>query len=177
MTLGPARISARTPTWRRIAVALALSTPLVGCHNNGCGLALLREIELASQTTSGGVDMIARGESRSLKLALQSSDIDSVDLANTQVTAGHVDAFLTETTCDQLFTTPYNGAGTATSPCRVFIGPVAAGSVSAKQSVPQGTYRLFVQAWASNTDAVRFDATVGVYSSDCHLNGTVGPTP
>jgi hypothetical protein len=154
-----------------------VSLPGSACHNNGCGLALVEQIELTSTTTSSGVDVIGPGDSRSLKLALQSSDIDSVDVAASQVTAGHLDGFLTDVNCDQLFAAPYNGAGTATPLCKVFIGPVAAGAVSARQSVPQATYRLFVQAWASNTDPVRFDATVGVYSSDCHLNGTVGPTP
>ncbi len=148
-----------------------------GCHDNGCGLALLSQIELASSSTSAGVDMIACcGDSRSLKLALQSSDIDSVDVANSQVTSGHLDAFLVDSNCDRLFAPPYNGTGTATPLCKVYVGPVAAGTVSSRQSIPQGTYRLIIQAWDSNTDPVRFDATVGVYSSDCRLQGTVGPT-
>jgi hypothetical protein len=111
-----------------------------------------------------------------LKLSLDSPDIDSVDVSSTAVTSGHVDAFLTDATCDRLFTQPYNGAGTATPACRVYIGPVAAGTVSSRQQIPRGTYRLVVQAWDSNTDANRYDANVGVYSSACRLTGNVGPT-
>jgi hypothetical protein len=137
----------------------------------------MSQIDLTSAKVNHVVDMVGCcGESRSLTLALQSSDIDSVDVSNAPVDAGHLDAFLTDANCDQLFAAPYNGAGTAMPLCRVFIGPIAAGTVGSRQSVPQGTYRLIVQAWDSNTDPLQFDATVGVYSSDCQLRGTVGPT-
>ncbi len=78
--------------------------------------------------------------------------IQQVDVANAQVNNGHVDAFLTATTCTKLFTDAYDGS--AVQPlCKVYIGPVSAGMVSPRQTVPSGIYGVFVQAWALNDTA------------------------
>jgi len=68
-----------------------------------------------------------------------------VDLANGQVNNGHVDAFLVSGDCVRLFDGPYSGS--ATQPlCKVLIGPVAAGTVSPRQKIASGSYRVFEQA-------------------------------
>jgi hypothetical protein len=102
---------------------------------------------------------------------LTSADIQQVDLANSRVNTGRVDAFLTGRDCEILFTEPYNGPP-AQSRCKVFIGPVAPGDVSERLVIPRGTYRIFAQAWASNENANIFDMDVGVYSDNCRATMT-----
>jgi hypothetical protein len=91
------------------------------------------------------------------------------DLANGQTNSGHIDAFLTSPDCVRLFDGPYNGA--ASSPlCRIYIGPVTAGTASGRQTLPKGMYRVFVQAWASNELSNVFGVDVGLYTDQCRPN-------
>jgi hypothetical protein len=64
---------------------------------------------------------------------LNSSDIQQVDLANGQVNAGHVYAFLVSADCAKLFDGPY--IGSVVQPlCKIYIGPVAAGTCRTNRS-------------------------------------------
>jgi hypothetical protein len=105
---------------------------------------------------------------------LTGADIQEVDLANSQVNSGRVDAFLTTPDCAALFAGPYMGFP-AQPLCKVFIGPVPAGTVSERQSLPKGTYRLFAQAWATNDSSNSFELEAGLYSNKCNPNLT-GPS-
>src|SRR5262245_26702574 len=102
---------------------------------------------------------------------LNSSAVQQTDLANGQVNVGHVDAFLVSSDCTKLFEGAYNGS--VVQPlCTIYIGPVAAGTVSERKKISPGTYRLFVQAWASNESEQRFALDVGIWSDDCRLSPT-----
>jgi hypothetical protein len=106
---------------------------------------------------------------------LNSADIQQVDIANGQVNAGHIDAFLVSADCAKLFDGPYNGS--VVQPlCKIYMGPVAAGNVSDRQTLLPGSYRLFAQAWASNESEQRFDIDLGIWTDRCQLNPTA-PTP
>jgi hypothetical protein len=106
---------------------------------------------------------------------LNSADIQQVDIANGQVNAGHIDAFLVSADCAKLFDGPYNGS--VVQPlCKIYMGPVAAGNVSDRQTLLPGSYRLFAQAWASNESEQRFDIDLGIWTDSCQLNPTA-PTP
>jgi hypothetical protein len=97
---------------------------------------------------------------------LRATDIQQVDLSNSQVSSGHVDGFLTAPDCTRLFDGPYTGT-VAQALCKIYIGPVAAGTVSQRQTVPNGAYRVFAQAWTSNETSELFGIDVGIYSDKC----------
>ena len=102
---------------------------------------------------------------------LGAADIQQVDLANAQVNNGHVDGFLVAPDCTRLFDGPYNG--TVVQPlCKIYIGPVASGTVSQRQTVPPGSYRMLAQAWATNDASDLFTLDIGVYSDKCRPNLT-----
>jgi len=100
---------------------------------------------------------------------LRGTDIQEIDLANSLANSGHVDAFLTSPDCTRLFDGPYNGVVTQAL-CQIYIGPLVGGSVSPRQSIPKGTYRVFVQAWSTNEASNLFSVDVGVYTDRCRPN-------
>jgi hypothetical protein len=102
---------------------------------------------------------------------LNLAGVQQMDLANGQVNAGHVDAFLVSADCAQLFAGPYNGS--VVQPlCTIYLGPVAAGTISERKKISPGKYRLFAQAWASNESEQHFAMDVGMWSDDCRLSPT-----
>lgn len=91
-------------------------------------------------------------------------DMDSVAFPGQ---TGRVDGWLTTSDCSQLFDEPYTGVSGALPKCRVLLGPVAADAVSSRIKVEPGRYRLFAQAYASNTAPVQFFLELGVWGKSC----------
>ena len=103
---------------------------------------------------------------------LSAKDIQ-VDIANNGIVGQWtVDAFLTSASCAKLFDGPYPGS---TPLCEVFLGPVRAGSVSSRVSVPRGTYRVFVQGQTDAPTALAFAVDVGIWDHRC--GSVVGSPP
>jgi hypothetical protein len=102
-------------------------------------------------------------------------DVDDleVDIANTEFRGetGRVDIWLTAASCEQLFDGDYPSS---TPRCETLIGPVPPGVVSERIKVRAGRYRVFAQAYSTNTAEARFDFDVGVWGRPCRTN-TVGP--
>jgi len=99
-------------------------------------------------------------------LTVASGTNRQVDVSNTQFpgTAGTVDLWLVPADCEQLFDGPYPGG---TPRCRVLLGPIAPGAVSSRIKVDAGIYRIFVQAWSSNSESVSYIGDLGVWGNDC----------
>jgi hypothetical protein len=96
----------------------------------------------------------------------------AIDLAQIAVPnqQGGQDLFVTGPDCVRLFEGPYPPPGTGARPvprCPVILGPVAPGRVSPRADLTAGRYRVFVQAYDTNTasNAYRFD--VGVWGASC----------
>jgi hypothetical protein len=73
--------------------------------------------------------------------------------------SGRLDAWLVDAGCDCLFDGTYPGASPL---CRTFIGPVQPGQISEQVSIPSGPYRVFTQAYTSNTAAAQYTAEIGI---------------
>lgn len=140
--------------------------------SSACGLRLWSRISLSSlplKLSDPPNPLPCCGGFRYQDVNLEATDIRQVDLSNSQVNSGHVDAFLTAPDCTRLFNDPYTGTGTQPL-CKIYIGPVAAGTVSQRQTIPNATYRMFAQAWASNETSELFGLDVGIYSDRCQPN-------
>ncbi len=89
-----------------------------------------------------------------------------IDLANTAHPAqpGLLDAYLTNTNCAKLFDGPYPGS---TPLCKVLVGPVAPGKVSARVSLDAGTYRLWIYGYTSNAGSLEYLIDVDIWDSSC----------
>ena len=101
-------------------------------------------------------------------LNLTTDDVQ-MDVINSSGMNGRVDAFVTDGNCDRLFSASYNG--TVTSPlCTIYIGPVSTGMASQRKAMRPGKYRVFEQAYTTNSEAVQFLMEVGLWSEACHWN-------
>lgn len=91
--------------------------------------------------------------------------------------AGRADAWLASADCTKLFDATYPTAtGAPPTPlCRTFLGPVAAGSVSARVKADPGRYRVFIQPYTSNTSAADYAVDVGIWGRSCMINRTFAP--
>ena len=87
------------------------------------------------------------------------------------------DAWLTSADCTKLFDPPYPTASGAPPPpaCRTFLGPVAAGTVSSRVKIDPGRYRVFIQAYTSNTSAPDYVVDVGIWGRSCTVNRNFAP--
>src|SRR5262249_31730901 len=116
----------------------------MGSCSQKCPFRLALELTFTSDSQRPGDALMpvpCCGGSLFQNVNLNSSDIQQVDLANGQVNAGHVDAFLVSADCTKLFDGPYNGS--VVQPlCKIYIGPVPAGTVTDRQKVLPGSYRL-----------------------------------
>jgi hypothetical protein len=92
-----------------------------------------------------------------------------VDVANVQIPgqAGRVDVFVTRADCDRLFDGDYPPPAGVAPRCAVIVGPVAPGTVSGRQKVSTGTYRLHVHGWSSNVAPVSFGVDVALWGENC----------
>ena len=91
-----------------------------------------------------------------------------VEVANLQVAGqGRVDVFVTRADCDRLFEGEYPPPAGVAPRCTVVVGPVAPGSVSGRQKVSTGTYRLHAHGWTSNTAPATFGIDVALWGENC----------
>jgi hypothetical protein len=152
-----------------VVAGLIVRGMLASSCSSDCGLALVERINFSSSPTPDSfVPVPCCGGFLYEDVNLSDKLIQRIDLANSQVSNGHVDAFLTSTECTKLFDASYNGSA-AQPLCRIYVGPVAGGAVSQAASLPLGSYRVFAQAWASNDTVSVFAIDVGLYSTSCHL--------
>lgn len=99
-----------------------------------------------------------------------------VDLANADFlkpSAVSVELWLTRADCDRLFDAPYPGSAPR---CPTLIGPVGLDKVSERIKIQPGLYRVFVQAYSSNTTGFEYDGDIGVWGADCHTPTPTAPT-
>jgi len=161
----------------RTCVVMVAILTMCSCGNK-CAFRLALQLSFSSDPQRAGdapIPVACCGGFLFHDVNLNSPDIQQVDIANGQVNAGHVDAFLVSADCAKLFDGPYNGS--IVQPlCKIYMGPVAAGTVTDRQKLLPGTYRLFAQAWASNESEQRFDVDLGLWTDSCQLNPTA-PTP
>ena len=149
---------------RRLAILLALvCSALVWSACHSCPFRLLWTMRV------GAPMLDCCGASVHQDVTIPSAEGGEVDLDSTQFPGetGHVDAWLVEVGCDRLFDGPYPGASPL---CRTFIGPVQPGQVSARVSIPSGSYRVFIQAYTSNAAAAKYTAEVGLWGYNCKFN-------
>ena len=94
-------------------------------------------------------------------------DISQVALPSS---AGGQNLWLTKTECEQLFDGPSGEPGTGPRPtpkCEVLAGPVSPGRVSPRTALPPGRYRVFAQAYSSNTTTNDYRFEIDVWGSSC----------
>jgi hypothetical protein len=165
----------RTAARAALVDGLIVGAVLTSSCGSPCGLGLVSRTYLASSSIPSPGPVPCCGGFLYQDVDLSAPVVQQVDLANSQVNSGHLDAFLTSIDCAELFDNTYNGS--ATHPlCKLYVGPVPAGTVSARVSLPKGTYRAFAQAWASNNDTTNaFSIDVGVYGDSCAAQGPIGP--
>jgi hypothetical protein len=150
----------------RFATALTIACAgLLGMACNTCPFGLVRR----PGSTNPLRTVACCGAFAHVDVTVQDVDDLEIDLANTLFPGqtGRVDVWLTDTTCPALFddTDP-----SGTPRCETLIGPVAPNTVSSRQKVRPGQYRVFVQAYSSNTSAQRYDFDVGVWGRTCRMS-------
>ena len=94
-------------------------------------------------------------------------DISQVALPGS---AGGQDLWLTKADCQQLFDGLYAEPGTGPRPtpkCEVLAGPVSPGRVSPRTALSPGRYRVFAQAYSSNTTTNDYRVEIDVWGSSC----------
>jgi len=155
-----------------LAAATIAIASSVSCGSNSCGLGQLRTLNFPPGVVAG----FATTTPQSFDVDLTASDIQQINLdsaANPGQT-GHVDAFLTTSDCTKLFAGDYTG--TVTAPlCTIYIGPVAAGGVSSRQTLSHGHYRVWAQPWTTNVSAATYGFDVVIWGQNCSFTG-VSPT-
>lgn len=141
-----------------VLLAVACDTP--------CAFRILTRLE------PGGRSVACCGAADSQDVAIPDEPDLAIDLAQVAVPdrAGGQDLWLTRTDCDRLFDQPYAEPGTGPRPtprCEVLLGPVAPGRVSPRVALTPGRYRIFAQAYATNTTVNDYRLAIGVWGSDC----------
>lgn len=138
------------------AVAAASVLAAAGCES--CPFQITGRLEVRGS--------LAPGEGRFRDVDVSDEESLEVDVSNTGLGGGRVDAWLTRPDCAQLFDGPYPGPGGAAR-CPVLIGPVASGSVSARLKVSAARYRVFVYASSSNSSEAGYDVDLGRWGRTC----------
>lgn len=152
-----------------VLILVVLGAGAGGSCGSTCGLALVQRIDFPP--AGSPVQAPCCGGSVYQDVNLTVEDLQ-IDLTNSSA-AGRVDAFLTTGDCPKLFDL-YTGTPTAPL-CSILIGPVTAGSVSPRRSIPPGRYRLFAQAWSATEGSTSFVFDLGIWSDDCR-NQRLGPS-
>lgn len=75
-----------------------------------------------------------------------------------------VDVFVVPTSCSRLFDGTYPGAPPL---CQIYVGPVTAKNVSPRVSLGAGTYRLWLQAYSTNTATTGYLVDIDVLDYRC----------
>jgi hypothetical protein len=146
---------------RRFALAFAavLLGALASC-GSPCPFGLLSQRTLTGQVACCGAASV-----QSLPVPAEAE----VDLGNLQPAgqAGRVDLFLTRGDCDRLFDGAYPPPAGVSPRCPVLVGPVAPGTVSNRQKLDAGTYRLHALAYSSNSAPAAFGIDVAFWGENC----------
>ncbi len=157
-------------------LAVLLSSAIgVGC--NPCRFGYLRGVPITG-ATAGAVGCC--GAFVRLEATVDDKSDYKIQLSNIQIPGltNRVDAWLTDDRCNRLFESPYPASedGRRAVPrCRVISGPVSPGSVDPPIRVSPGTYRIFLQAWSTNTDQAPYQISLGLWARVCDPIG-YGPT-
>jgi hypothetical protein len=144
---------------------------------SGCGSASTCPFGIITRQNFQG--SVAAGAFTTHDLAIASEPGLEVDLSLAAPTGqtARADAWLASADCVKLFDGPYPSAsGALPSPlCRTFIGPVAPNTVSGRQALDPGRYRVFVQAYTSNDAAASYAGDVGIWGRSCTINRSFAP--
>ena len=145
---------------RSFAGFLMLVVSLFACGHR-CGLAL-HDTVTVSDSSAGRVPCC--GGFIVKDVALPNAGDGEFDISNVGQVPEPVDAFLVPTSCSKLFDGDYPGASPL---CQVFLGPVVPKSVSGRVKLKAGTYRLWMQAYSTNTATSEFLVDIGIYDYRC----------
>jgi hypothetical protein len=150
-------------------VASILAIAVSNSCGSRCGLSLAQRLYFPTANAREGTGEVpCCGASTYQDLNLSADNVQ-VDLINSSGSDGRVDAFLTSADCVKLFNGPYAGA-VAVPLCNIYLGPVTAGSMSGRQAIRRGKYRIFAQAYASNDAPAQFLMELGLWSDACRWN-------
>jgi len=145
----------------RGTVILLLTACLTGCtHSCPLGLhtsQLLQPLGEAERVPCCGGFAVK-------DLPLLPSTEGEVDIKNVGQTPEPVDVFLVPTSCTKLFDGDYRGGHPL---CQVYIGPLTANSASGRVSLNAGTYRLWMQAYSTNTATSGYEVSIDVLDYRC----------
>lgn len=138
---------------------------LLGSCTHACGLSL-RGTQNVQTTGDNGVNdhVPCCGGFYYKDLPLLPVTDGAVNVRNVLQPAEPVDAFLVPTSCTLLFGGTYPGSPPL---CQVFLGPVGAKSESGQVKLNQGTYRLWMQAYSTNTASYSYWASIDVLDYQC----------
>lgn len=145
---------------RVVCVAISLAVAASMSCERRCGLGWHDRVSVPGVIGPGGESFF-----RDMLLSPQVGDME-IALASTAHPAepGSADAFLTATSCTQLFSDPYPGAAPL---CRILVGPVTPGQVTTRVPLDSGTYRLWVQGYTSNASALPYLIDVEIWDESC----------
>lgn len=157
-----------------LAASLAISAAglLAGCGSaSTCPFGLITRQSFQGSVTGGAFT------THDFAIASEPGLEVDLSLAAPSGQTSRADAWLTSADCVKLFDGPYPSAsGAPPSPlCRTFLGPVATGTVSGRQAVDPGRYRVFVQAYTANDAAVSYAGDVGIWGRSCTINRNFAP--
>ena len=116
-------------------------------------------------TEIGNVDPGGASIFNDIALSPQAGDMQ-IQLASTAHPAepGSVDAYLTATSCAQLFSGTYPRP--APQP-KVLVGPAAPGKVTTLVPLDAVTYRFWIQGYTSNTSPLSYLIDVEIWDESC----------
>lgn len=140
---------------------LAFAVSLTNC-THACGLGLHAVVQVKTQGSSDRVPCC--GGFLTKDLTLLPSTEGQVSLTNIDTGAEPVDAFLVPTSCSKLFDGAYPGAQPL---CQVYSGPVALKAKGARVGLGAGTYRLWLQAYSTNTSVSDYSVSFDVLDYRC----------
>ena len=147
-----------------LGVAL-LGVCLFACASCGtgstCGLGLVRRLPFPPPNNP--FPSVDPGASAYQNVSIPAYKGLQIDFINESTPSAPVDAFLTTPTCEKLFAGPYAG-DTPPPLCTIYYGPVAQGVTGPRKKMSSGDYRIFVQAYASNTTPGVFSVDLGLWS-------------
>jgi len=148
----------------RLALVVVLST-IAGCDPT-CPFGILRRMEFVS-VNLGPRSVPCCGGSAYWDAALTSGTEFDIAFSTAAGPQPPLHAWLT-TDCSRLFEGEYPPpAGPPPARCTTFIGPVAPGQVSARRPLPQGSYRLWIQAYTSSATPLDYHIDIGVWGEAC----------
>jgi hypothetical protein len=147
----------------RSVALVVLTIPLLAC-GHPCGLGL-HDSEIVTPAGTGNDYVPCCGGYVWKDLALLPATEGEVNVTNPlQPPDNPADAFLVPTSCTRLFDGDYPGARPL---CQIYVGPVTAKSASGRVKLSQGTYRLWMQAYTTNTRSYSYYILIDVFDYRC----------